>query len=146
FSFFFQAEDGIRDFHVTGVQTCALPISRTLKLNLSALGLGVGWTSMLTFATRPSPPCLVTLSHTGGAFLSRGRSNSPRGGPTTSPRSATTQPRTRVQTRAPRPSRPQKGVFALLLCHHGRSLRQRARGSITTGSASAPGSSLPLRG
>src|SRR5690606_40677387 len=25
--FFFQAEDGIRDFHVTGVQTCALPIS-----------------------------------------------------------------------------------------------------------------------
>src|SRR5215475_2512807 len=28
--FFFQAEDGIRDFHVTGVQTCALPISWTL--------------------------------------------------------------------------------------------------------------------
>src|SRR5690625_7906788 len=26
FSFFFQAEDGIRDGHVTGVQTCALPI------------------------------------------------------------------------------------------------------------------------
>src|SRR5580698_2204246 len=25
--FFFQAEDGIRDCHVTGVQTCALPIS-----------------------------------------------------------------------------------------------------------------------
>src|SRR5690606_38153882 len=25
--FFFQAEDGTRDFHVTGVQTCALPIS-----------------------------------------------------------------------------------------------------------------------
>src|SRR5690606_40003560 len=25
--FFFQAEDGIRDFHVTGVQTCALPLS-----------------------------------------------------------------------------------------------------------------------
>src|SRR5690606_39580058 len=24
-----QAEDGIRDFHVTGVQTCALPISNT---------------------------------------------------------------------------------------------------------------------
>src|SRR5436309_10759509 len=28
FFFFFQAEDGIRDFHVTGVQTCALPIFR----------------------------------------------------------------------------------------------------------------------
>src|SRR6266511_1749924 len=27
FFFFFQAEDGIRAFHVTGVQTCALPIS-----------------------------------------------------------------------------------------------------------------------
>src|SRR5690606_40857971 len=29
---FFQADDGIRDFHVTGVQTCALPIyiSQTL--------------------------------------------------------------------------------------------------------------------
>src|SRR2546429_1505706 len=26
-SFFFQAEDGIRDVAVTGVQTCALPIS-----------------------------------------------------------------------------------------------------------------------
>src|SRR3712207_7158481 len=27
--FFFQAEDGIRDIGVTGVQTCALPISNT---------------------------------------------------------------------------------------------------------------------
>src|SRR5690606_40129656 len=31
FCFFFQAEDGIRDFHVTGVQTCALPISAALR-------------------------------------------------------------------------------------------------------------------
>src|SRR5439155_10385739 len=29
FFFFFQAEDGIRDGHVTGVQTCALPIYLT---------------------------------------------------------------------------------------------------------------------
>src|SRR5262249_58199633 len=29
--FFFQAEDGIRDWSVTGVQTCALPISSALK-------------------------------------------------------------------------------------------------------------------
>src|SRR5829696_6036294 len=28
FFFFFQAEDGIRDWSVTGVQTCALPIFR----------------------------------------------------------------------------------------------------------------------
>src|SRR5690606_39716036 len=32
--FFFQAEDGIRDFHVTGVQTCALPIS--IRYSVSA--------------------------------------------------------------------------------------------------------------
>src|SRR5690349_9817079 len=31
FFFFFQAEDGIRDLYVTGVQTCALPISTILK-------------------------------------------------------------------------------------------------------------------
>src|SRR5437879_8541684 len=29
--FFFQAEDGIRDTSVTGVQTCALPISNALN-------------------------------------------------------------------------------------------------------------------
>src|SRR5216684_8427053 len=37
--FFFQAEDGIRDVAVTGVQTCALPISarpRTLPSRVSA--------------------------------------------------------------------------------------------------------------
>src|SRR5690606_40143831 len=36
--FFFQAEDGIRDFHVTGVQTCALPIfaERCLAVRLPA--------------------------------------------------------------------------------------------------------------
>src|SRR5256885_8511326 len=30
FLFFFQAEDGIRDYKVTGVQTCALPILEVL--------------------------------------------------------------------------------------------------------------------
>src|SRR3989475_5790714 len=32
FFFFFQAEDGIRDLTVTGVQTCALPICFTVTL------------------------------------------------------------------------------------------------------------------
>src|SRR2546426_9343557 len=32
FFFFFQAEDGIRDYKVTGVQTCALPISLSEQL------------------------------------------------------------------------------------------------------------------
>src|SRR5699024_11893188 len=34
FYFFFQAEDGIRDRNVTGVQTCALPICRLLAAHL----------------------------------------------------------------------------------------------------------------
>src|SRR2546422_4255957 len=34
FFFFFQAEDGIRDVAVTGVQTCALPISHLRNVNL----------------------------------------------------------------------------------------------------------------
>src|SRR2546430_4340326 len=38
--FFFQAEDGIRDLTVTGVQTCALPISaRELPEGRELLGL-----------------------------------------------------------------------------------------------------------
>src|SRR2546429_5330731 len=35
--FFFQAEDGIRDVAVTGVQTCALPISATVAGSAGAL-------------------------------------------------------------------------------------------------------------
>src|SRR5437870_7900224 len=40
FFFFFQAEDGIRDGHVTGVQTCALPIccARTSGLAMTSSG------------------------------------------------------------------------------------------------------------
>src|SRR6266576_5568251 len=44
FFFFFQAEDGIRDLYVTGVQTCALPIScrRRRPLGQSRFGYSVG--------------------------------------------------------------------------------------------------------
>src|SRR5690625_5965821 len=35
--FFFQAEDGIRDGHVTGVQTCALPIFELSLKNNGAI-------------------------------------------------------------------------------------------------------------
>src|SRR5258707_10522553 len=38
FFFFFQAEDGIRDIGVTGVQTCALPI-----LSMSIIITPKGW-------------------------------------------------------------------------------------------------------
>src|SRR5256885_7643435 len=37
FFFFFQAEDGIRDYKVTGVQTCALPILVTWERVASAI-------------------------------------------------------------------------------------------------------------
>src|SRR2546426_8725438 len=36
FIFFFQAEDGIRDYKVTGVQTCALPISTRAPVAVGA--------------------------------------------------------------------------------------------------------------
>src|SRR5438874_3791192 len=39
--FFFQPEDGIRDLYVTGVQTCALPISRPAA-NTRALAAATG--------------------------------------------------------------------------------------------------------
>src|SRR5690625_5919752 len=38
--FFYQAEDGIRDGHVTGVQTCALPISGQIVGLLGENGCG----------------------------------------------------------------------------------------------------------
>src|SRR5205085_4649183 len=37
FFFFFQAEDGIRDLTVTGVQTCALPISQKIAASWRTL-------------------------------------------------------------------------------------------------------------
>ena len=40
--FFFQAEDGIRDADVTGVQTCALPILQTFGQDLGEVALRPG--------------------------------------------------------------------------------------------------------
>src|SRR5690606_40625191 len=70
--FFFQAEDGIRDFHVTGVQTCALPIyeianakSKLHKKNMDMIvlnslldeGSGFGTdTNKVTFITKNGAP------------------------------------------------------------------------------------------
>src|SRR5690606_40700996 len=50
-SCFFQAEDGIRDFHVTGVQTCALPIWRR-----RALAAGAGSRATHARAARTTRP------------------------------------------------------------------------------------------
>src|SRR2546430_3459931 len=46
--FFFQAEDGIRDLTVTGVQTCALPIWRE--------GRGEGWQDLGLPPQAPQSP------------------------------------------------------------------------------------------
>src|SRR6266496_4949741 len=62
FFFFFQAEDGIRDLYVTGVQTCALPISRAFRCGVGgsaaeALRRGVGrrrQRAALSARTRPA--------------------------------------------------------------------------------------------
>src|SRR5687767_16030199 len=49
-TFFFQAEDGIRDKLVTGVQTCALPISAFRR------------SSVLAWALRPTGPAATEAS------------------------------------------------------------------------------------
>src|SRR5207253_6862500 len=67
--FFFQAEDGIRDGHVTGVQTCALPIfvaqAAGMKLSL-AQQVPILLTLMLTSKGAAGVPRagLVVLSGT----------------------------------------------------------------------------------
>src|SRR2546430_9171926 len=70
FLMFFQAEDGIRDLTVTGVQTCALPICFLLLTHLqtnqaglysvkvsNAFGVALSSNARLTILT--TPPCLA---------------------------------------------------------------------------------------
>src|SRR2546421_4582282 len=52
FFFFFQAEDGIRDLIVTGVQTCALPICGWLCVAFAAIALA---------AQAGSPPVITNV-------------------------------------------------------------------------------------
>src|SRR5256886_12667693 len=55
--FFFQAEDGIRDLTVTGVQTCALPISQ----------LAGGPSAAPGSSARPRAACASVRARTRGA-------------------------------------------------------------------------------
>src|SRR5439155_3692794 len=68
--FFFQAEDGIRDGHVTGVQTCALPIcsitliEASIKVMLLFAGISVGVTLFQfapSFRVNCTKPVLVPI-------------------------------------------------------------------------------------
>src|SRR5690348_15606109 len=63
FFFFFQAEDGIRDGRVTGVQTCALPIynvGNTISIS----------TIVKVDTTAPSAPAITLGNATGNTFIS----------------------------------------------------------------------------
>src|SRR3712207_9256355 len=51
--FFFQAEDGIRDIGVTGVQTCALPISGGQRQSV-AVAKAVMWNSKVVILDEPT--------------------------------------------------------------------------------------------
>src|SRR5256712_2677135 len=72
FFFFFQAEDGIRDLIVTGVQTCALPISR-------AASIFAAFAIPAAFASDAPPNLWMWGGERGARAISLSRSR-PRGG------------------------------------------------------------------
>src|SRR5690348_18089958 len=86
--FFFQAEDGIRDGRVTGVQTCALPISRVEALLLGDDRVRFSFTNVEpgTYAVIAEQKgfdtgtSIVTLSATEGATVDLARSEERRVG------------------------------------------------------------------
>src|SRR6266487_4968678 len=69
--FFFQAEDGIRDGRVTGVQTCALPISgaalggRRVVFVTGIAGLLVGTWALSQMGMVYGAPILILASYRG---------------------------------------------------------------------------------
>src|SRR5205823_9562486 len=69
FVFFFQAEDGIRDKLVTGVQTCALPISKLLARDARrSSGSAAGRTG-----SRAHPGRAASITAAPGAAAARAR-------------------------------------------------------------------------
>src|SRR2546426_7617293 len=69
-SFFFQAEDGIRDYKVTGVQTCALPISDPpTTLEPAPLALGDSGVLALAPAAAPAVVNAQALASAGAAAV-----------------------------------------------------------------------------
>src|SRR5947208_7656644 len=84
--FFFQAEDGIRDDLVTGVQTCALPISASTSQQIVG---PISWKVLVVLLRRADPHChTASSSNTGirpcfartSTFISIGRSEERRVG------------------------------------------------------------------
>src|SRR5215216_7774856 len=99
--FFFQAEDGIRDDLVTGVQTCALPISR-LRRRTSGGGGG-----RMRRVTRPGPIALLLaiawLAQVTGTVRSAAQPVQPTCGAAT-PAAATASPPSRADSGSPVPA------------------------------------------
>src|SRR6478672_12404732 len=77
FFFFFQAEDGIRDLIVTGVQTCAFPIYAVNSATATSAATMIGLKTLAgRFAASTAPPKLPASAMTaiGTAVRRSGRS------------------------------------------------------------------------
>src|SRR2546430_10900068 len=64
FFFFFQAEDGIRDLTVTGVQTCALPISLMTALTEASLTIAAAAAALTTLIAADSASSTAARART----------------------------------------------------------------------------------
>src|SRR6266403_4978110 len=69
--FFFQAEDGIRDLYVTGVQTCALPISIGSRRTTPTWPVMAAVVSVLIAEPRKTPCPQSNASNTSGMTFER---------------------------------------------------------------------------
>src|SRR3712207_7198650 len=69
--FFFQAEDGIRDIGVTGVQTCALPISTSVEIRKPIPTMGVPKNSATMAPIRASVLLILSELKTNGKAAGR---------------------------------------------------------------------------
>src|SRR5204862_1377492 len=102
FFFFFQAEDGIRDLYVTGVQTCALPISRRSMKTfacgaatsaISREALPLSGRSMIRNSSEAAPQTVATLAREIGRASCREREKISRGDGDTTKKNETRQAR-----------------------------------------------------
>src|SRR5699024_11635511 len=64
--YFFRAEDGIRDRNVTGVQTCALPISYGHSAAASSMARAFSATALFSVVVLPFVPPAVMSARTNG--------------------------------------------------------------------------------
>src|SRR5688500_20389211 len=70
---FFQAEDGIRDYKVTGVQTCALPIYRSIAFPIvSTTGAGAGGATLTSCTLGSGGAGVASAAATAGAATATG--------------------------------------------------------------------------